>query len=211
MACGARLRVRGRSGAELRPDVRARRRSSAVQFGRTCRAGCRPGLAWRAALAGGRVSRGARSAGARRGVLRGVPSSWVRGQARPTSPCGARLELCSAPRSDSLGGCCARRTSPWLRAAGAAAFPGIAIGEAWHGLTRIADSTPAAIGGLRRSLARRCSYCSRVGGFPPGRLACWPRGSPRRSRRPSMRSTARPREAGRRRRRRPPQSRRRAP
>ena len=34
-------------------------------------------------------------------------------------------------------------TSPWLRAAGAAAFPGIAIGEAWHGLSRIADTTPA--------------------------------------------------------------------
>ena len=34
--------------------------------------------------------------------------------------------------------------SPWLRAAGAALFPGIAIGEAWHGLTRIADTTPAA-------------------------------------------------------------------
>ena len=33
-------------------------------------------------------------------------------------------------------------TSPWLRAAGAALFPGIAIGEAWHGLTRIADTTP---------------------------------------------------------------------
>ena len=34
--------------------------------------------------------------------------------------------------------------SPWLRAAGASVLPGIAIGEAWHGLTRIADSTPAA-------------------------------------------------------------------
>ena len=34
-------------------------------------------------------------------------------------------------------------TSPWLRAVGAATFPGIALGEAWHGLTRIADSTPS--------------------------------------------------------------------
>ena len=32
--------------------------------------------------------------------------------------------------------------SPWSRAAGAAAFPGIALGEAWHGLTRIVDTTP---------------------------------------------------------------------
>jgi hypothetical protein len=31
-----------------------------------------------------------------------------------------------------------------LRAAGAAALPGILVGEAWHGLARISDTTPAA-------------------------------------------------------------------
>ena len=34
------------------------------------------------------------------------------------------------------------RVGPVLRAAAASLWPGIAIGEAWHGLTRIADSTP---------------------------------------------------------------------
>ena len=35
------------------------------------------------------------------------------------------------------------RTPMLAKAAAAALWPGIAIGEAWHGLTRIADSTPA--------------------------------------------------------------------
>ena len=35
------------------------------------------------------------------------------------------------------------RVGPMWRAAAASLWPGIAIGEAWHGLARIADSTPA--------------------------------------------------------------------
>ncbi len=40
--------------------------------------------------------------------------------------------------------CLRARVSPPLRAAGAAVFPGILVGEALHGITRIADTTPAA-------------------------------------------------------------------
>ncbi len=40
--------------------------------------------------------------------------------------------------------CLRARVSPVLRAAGAAVFPGIVVGEAWHGITRISDTTPAA-------------------------------------------------------------------